>query len=477
MNPAKHAEPHDDVDILNEQLAGSPYLLANDEYGKAEAKTLVQDAARLERRSREIEASFKAESREIRQLVTSMIETEDVYESNAIEGLGLSLARTKQIVDRESTDLREIHDLEDFHAYLVRKGLITDPHLVDILGLSQANQFAKTIIQDFRDSSTPIRETHIRELHSLIVPAERYGGAYRNIDVQISGSSHKPSATFDIAREMNELTGWINRSGVLPPLASAVIHSWLTHIHPFQDGNGRMARLLANIALLRADWPPLIVRASDRVQYLDALAHSDSGGDLLPVFRLFVKSMERNLMQLEKPELARRLFEADLAANEDRRYQMWFAQMSTFLDHLGRQLAKYKCDLTLLVVPSASTMLLLEENNPNGRTWLATLRRSDDGREFLIWLGSMSARQRNQIGIRRTVPSIFFSQDTKGGDSRRTFETKMEDSPLPIDEITLLPVASEGCAYARFGGRSSKMAINEAADQVALFFSRAIPAG
>ena len=57
-------------------------------------------------------------------------------------------------------------------------------------------------------------------------------------------------------------------------LAAWVRHRF-TQIHPFQDGNGRVARLLATLVFSRAEWLPLVVRRDDRVRYLDALEAAD----------------------------------------------------------------------------------------------------------------------------------------------------------------------------------------------------------
>jgi len=230
--------------------------------------------------------------------------------------------------------------------------------------------------------------------------------------------------------------------------------------------------LLANVALLKAGWPPLIIRASDRLQYLDALAHSDEGGDLLPLFELFVKSIDRNLLELERPDLARRLFEADLAANSDSRYQLWSGQITRFLNELRRELRPYGFDLYRLAVPPVSAMLLMEESNPSGNTWLAKVRHAD-GRDFLIWLGFMSFRQRDLAPMERSYPSLFFGERDRSVGSTRPYKNSFDNSPLPVDEITIVPSVVTKCALVRFGITLVEMEVDEAASNIARLFSEA----
>lgn len=64
-------------------------------------------------------------------------------------------------------------------------------------------------------------------------------------------------------------------------------HCRLVAIHPFADGNGRTARLLMNLLLLRGGYPPVAVRPEDRKDYLDALEHASMREDVEP-FRAFL---------------------------------------------------------------------------------------------------------------------------------------------------------------------------------------------
>jgi hypothetical protein len=73
---------------------------------------------------------------------------------------------------------------------------------------------------------------------------------------------------------------------VSPLVEAAWLHHRFALIHPFTDGNGRVARCLATLVLLKERWFPLVVTRSDRTSYIDALRRADSG-DLRPLIRLF----------------------------------------------------------------------------------------------------------------------------------------------------------------------------------------------
>ncbi len=237
---------------------------------------------------------------------------------------------------------------------------------------------------------------------------------------------------------MSELVAWTNAASAPPALAASVVHSWLTIIHPFEDGNGRVARLLANIVLLRANWPALIVRASDRLQYLDALASSDGGGDLLPLFDLFVKSIKRTLRELETPALAGKLFTADLQRDPDKRYDLWWRELDEFLNELRAQLGPNGVYVDRLSVPPASVFQLLEQGDSAGNTWLAKFCSRDKRIDYLLWLGYMSNAM---FDSRRTdrAPAIFISERDRSENAVQPYTNiDIHGSPVTVDEIAIV---------------------------------------
>jgi Fic family protein len=87
--------------------------------------------------------------------------------------------------------------------------------------------------------------------------------------------------------------------GVHPVVLSAWLHHRFTQIHPFQDGNGRMARTLATIVLVKYQYFPLVIDRDNRDAYLSALESADKG-DMLPLFRLFATFQEQQFNEAFK---------------------------------------------------------------------------------------------------------------------------------------------------------------------------------
>lgn len=433
------------VEKLNDCLSGSPYLFDHDPKGAARAEFLLEECSRIEERHQRVAEAFAEQSVEIQERIDQMTNASVVYESNALESAGLPLYETQRAI------LDAPHGVNELGQYIAEQAVHADPHLIEVLGLQQATLFARQLARDYATSAIPIREVDVRSLHASTVPAERHAGSYREVEVGIAGSTHVPPSVVDVTRQMQELVAWLNTTEAPPPLAAAAVHSWLTIIHPFEDGNGRVARLLANIVLLRAAWPHLIVRSSDRLQYLDALSSSDEAGNLLPLFDLFVKSIKRTLKQLERPDLARRLFDADLRANPDLRFELWSGQLDLFLNELRTHLRPTGFDLHRLHVPSASTLLMLEERDPSANTWLAKLKHGD-GRDLLLWLGYMTSDLIDAWDVHRPAPSIFISERDLAPDAIHPYRNPItHGSPLRIAELALVPGVGTKQALIRRG--------------------------
>jgi Fic family protein len=82
----------------------------------------------------------------------------------------------------------------------------------------------------------------------------------------------------------------------LSPLEAAVqVHYRLVSIHPFIDGNGRTARLLMNLLLLRAGFTPALIAVEDRPKYLNALEKAQTGGTIEDYYLVIYKAVERTL--------------------------------------------------------------------------------------------------------------------------------------------------------------------------------------
>jgi len=85
-----------------------------------------------------------------------------------------------------------------------------------------------------------------------------------------------------ISSLLNELITWYIKNKKKYPalLLASIVHNQFEKIHPFQDGNGRVGRLLLNYVLLNKEYPPLNIRLKDRMRYYETLKKYDDSGDI-----------------------------------------------------------------------------------------------------------------------------------------------------------------------------------------------------
>jgi Fic family protein len=206
---------------------------------------------------------------------------EQVAESNAIEGSTLSAGETELAVMKGVTITG--HD----PAY-VRDAIALDKALTKVSELAR-----------FGTSATNIEQ--LRSIHELILGDRPGGGIFRSERVSIRGAAHVPPRTIqEVMTQMEHWQSWSEANASLPaPIRSAVLHAWLTHVHPYIDGNGRVSRATGNLELIRAGYPPIIIKKKERERYIEALAESDDGGDLRSFVDLIFTRIEGALTGLE----------------------------------------------------------------------------------------------------------------------------------------------------------------------------------
>jgi Fic family protein len=94
-----------------------------------------------------------------------------------------------------------------------------------------------------------------------------------------------------VERLLKELVRWYNQNKKkYPPIVlAAVVHNQFENIHPFQDGNGRVGRLLLNNVLLKHNLPPLNIEMRNRTQYYAALQAYETDHNIRPTLELMLK--------------------------------------------------------------------------------------------------------------------------------------------------------------------------------------------
>jgi len=194
------------------------------------------------------------------------------YTSNAIEGNSLTESETKVI-------------LEDG---LTIGGKPFKDHL-EAVGHSDAYNYVFTLLKE-----KTLSEAMVKGLHKLFynrIDAQN-AGTYRKVQVLISGSKYPLPRPFDLSKLMKKFisTSEKNRTLLHPVEFAALLHKEFVFIHPFIDGNGRVGRLLMNLALLQESYMLAVIPPILRAQYISALeqAHIDDS-----VFSNFIGEVVR----------------------------------------------------------------------------------------------------------------------------------------------------------------------------------------
>jgi Fic family protein len=204
-------------------------------------------------------------------------DVELTYTSNAIEGNTLTLRETAEVIE---------------HGITVGGKPMRD-HLeaVDLYN-------AVLWMRELAAASTSIDELTVRELHRRIVLRSQpeIGGIYSTLPHRIAGSPVVFPNAVKIPGLMKDFGEWLAHA-VPAPLTSFEAHFRLVAIHPFADGNGRTARLLMNLMLLRGGYPPIAVRPEDRKTYLDSLEHASLREDFGPFHTFLHERLDATLAE------------------------------------------------------------------------------------------------------------------------------------------------------------------------------------
>ena len=227
-------------------------------------------------------AAKKAELDRLRPVVREALrrlqkhwDVELTYTSNAIEGNTLTLRETAEVIEHGIT----------VGGKTLKEHLEAVDHYEAVLWM-----------RELAGQTAALGEEVVRELHRRVVARSEPGiaGAYSRHPRRIAGSP----VVFPNAAKIPERMAALGRAlqaAPATPEAAFDAHFQLTAIHPFSDGNGRTARLVMNLILLRGGYPPVAVRPEDRSAYLDALERGSLADDLGPFQTLMHERLDATL--------------------------------------------------------------------------------------------------------------------------------------------------------------------------------------
>lgn len=203
---------------------------------------------------------------------------EYTYNSNAIEGNTLTLQETALVLEGVTIDKKPLKD-----------------HL-EAVGHRDAFLYVQNLVKD----KVPFSESIIKQIHTLVLmdrPEDR--GVYRRIPVRIMGAYHVPSDPILVPEQMENLVAEFSANKKMHPIErAAMFHLKFEGIHPFVDGNGRTGRLILNLMLMQAGYPPINVKYSDRKRYYEMFDCYYRDNDQNPAISLVVENIKERFANL-----------------------------------------------------------------------------------------------------------------------------------------------------------------------------------
>lgn len=285
----------------------------------------------------------------------------------------------------------------------------TDRHPAEVLAVLRDHQDTLEGLFDFVADRRELTTSYIKELHQSLTRNQASSKAMdqfgRVFDVPLlhgdwkrdpnnptrdDGSVHLYAPPVQVASEMDRLVALHSQHSDVPPeVEAAWLHHRFTQIHPFQDGNGRVARTLASAVYLQAGWFPLSIDPGPQPKkaYLDALEAADAG-NLQPLCALFGAVAKANLVRAlsvgETAERDIRGIKSVIAAARDRMLQTAadttareFAQAKENADHLVEvcvmELGRIKDEIRREIADNtpqfSATLDVSTDQGPNAAKW------------------------------------------------------------------------------------------------------------
>jgi Fic family protein len=181
------------------------------------------------------------------------------YTSNAIEGNTLSPVETTLVIEEGITV----------------SGKPLKDHL-EALDHYDAIRYVRELARH----ETAVTESDVRNLHKLVMQrsAPEIAGRYADLPryVRTETGRHTFPSPAEVPALMSDFAAWLAPALNTPETAFGA-HRRLVNLHPFNDGNGRTARLLMNLVLIRGGYPPVAVRPEDRLEYIRSLQREQAG--------------------------------------------------------------------------------------------------------------------------------------------------------------------------------------------------------
>ncbi|WP_275441013.1 Fic family protein [Lepagella muris] len=249
------------------------------------------------------------------------------YNSNHIEGNTLTYGQTELLlIFGKVMGEGELKDYNDMKASDVGLKLMEVESLTKDMPLTQnfIRQLHKTLL---REDYKVYRKLPGGEYTSYIVHAGQYKTRPNSV-ITRTGERFEYASPEETPALMTDLIDWYNEEeskGEINAVdLAALFHYRYIRIHPFEDGNGRIARLLVNFILARHNYPMIVVRSRKKYEYLDALSMSDKIVGILPSKGAKATLDEIRHFRRYFTNLVNEEMQADIEFITDKRENVWW---------------------------------------------------------------------------------------------------------------------------------------------------------
>ncbi|MCX6799177.1 MAG: Fic family protein [Candidatus Diapherotrites archaeon] len=178
------------------------------------------------------------------------------YNTNAIEGNKITLIETAALLNKkiapEGKSLREIHEITN-------------------------TEKALNYVKSFKGG---LSKRLVCELHKIIMKNidDETAGKLRTFDVAIQGANWLPPRGKEVKAKFEDFMQWFkeNKTKLHPIELAAITHLKFIEVHPFGDGNGRIARLITNFLLVKNGYPPINIKEKNTIEYVKVLQYAQN---------------------------------------------------------------------------------------------------------------------------------------------------------------------------------------------------------
>ena len=366
-----------------------------------------------------------------------------VYNSNAIEGNTLTLRETMSVLEsgrnvdvgrkREAT---EAINLEKAIAEV--QEMVADPGAWS--DLSRFVALHRTLLTDVKDDAAGVLRHEFSER------------------IRITGAKHQPPHGRNVDSLLQQVFAELKDAADVEPICLATwVHWAIARIHPFLDGNGRMARLWQDLVLFHRQLTAAVIRLQDRNEYYTALGAADDG-DFNPLTQLVARSLIKTFQiyvnaQREVDELkgwaAEIVGETAARADEQRKleYVRWVQRMDLLLDAFERCATQVTdaSDGTVEVqihpydIVDQSTWATLRSGKRAGKTWYFWIRfrRGQERIQYCFFFGRHFSSATDS-GASNIGPSVCLLVSEQEGDESAVRLSQLDDCPVTLHELLVV---------------------------------------